>query len=100
MLYITVHLYGKTGASGEFKAYEIKALNIFKKYGGEVILAYTPLRKKDHSDSPDEIQILKIASQIEFDKFLSAPERIAMSLERDSVIKKTEVFLSDEIIEY
>ena len=38
MLYITVHLYGKTGIAGEFKDYETKALNIFRRHGGEVCI--------------------------------------------------------------
>lgn len=100
MLYITVHLYGKTGIPGEFKAYEIKALNIFRKYGGEVVIAYAPLIKKEAINIPDEIQVLKIASQTDFENFLNAPDRMAMTEERNSVIKKTEVFLSHELIQY
>ena len=100
MLYITVHLYGKTGAPGEFKAYEAKALGIFKKHGGEVLVAYSPLALKDQSDIPDEIQILRISSQSDFDEFMRDPDRVAMAKERESVIRRTEVFLSREIIQY
>jgi uncharacterized protein (DUF1330 family) len=100
MLYITVHLYGRTGTPGEFKEYESKALGIFKKHGGEVLVAYAPSRLKDQVDCPDEIQILKIPSQSDFDKFMNDPDRIAMAQEREMVIRKTEVFLSQKIIQY
>ncbi len=55
MLYIIVHLYGKTGIAGEFKDYETKALNIFRRHGGDVIVAYRPVRQPEAQDVPDEI---------------------------------------------
>lgn len=100
MLYITVHLYGKTGVPGEFKAYEAKALGIFKKHGGEVWVAYAPSALKGQVDIPDEIQILKISSQSAFDGFMRDPDRTALAEERESVISRTEVFISKEIIHY
>lgn len=100
MLYITVHLYGKTGTPGEFKDYESKALNIFKRHGGEVVVAYAPGLLKDQSELPDEIQILKIASQADFEGFMNDPDRTALASERETVIRKTEVFLSKAIISY
>jgi uncharacterized protein (DUF1330 family) len=100
MLYITVHLYGKTGTPGEFKDYESKALDIFKRHGGEVLVAYAPFVLKDQTGVPDEIQILKIASQPDFEGFMRDPDRVALAAERERVLGKTEVFLSKEIIRY
>lgn len=102
MLYATVKLYGKNGIRGEFLAYERKALDIFKRHGGEVVIAYAPESdpNKGVADFPDEIQILRIADRDAFDKFLQDPERLGLAAERDAVIRKTEVYLSAEIIGY
>ena len=100
MLIITVHLYGKNGIRGEFKDYETKALSIFQKHGGEVVYTYVPLRNNNSVDIPDEIQVLKISNQEMFQKFMQDPERVSLAAERDSVIRKTEVFLSESMIEY
>ena len=103
MLYVTVKLYGRNGVRGEFLAYEQKALEIFKRHGGEVVVAYAPAPDKGgnaQADFPDEIQILRIADRENFDKFIQDPERIGLTAEREAVIRKTEVYLSAEIIGY
>jgi uncharacterized protein (DUF1330 family) len=98
MLYLTVKLYGKNGLKGEFRSYETKALNLFRKHGGEVVVAYEPVR--DAADFPDEIQILRIAGKAELERFMNDPERLALSEERSRVIRKTEIYLSDQVVEY
>ena len=100
MLYVTVKLYGRNGVRGEFFAYERKALDIFKRHGGEVVAAYVPAPDPSQADFPDEIQILRIADHSAFDGFMRDPERLGMAGERDAVIRKTEVYLSAEIIGY
>ena len=100
MLYITVMLYGKQKIKGEFKEYETKALNIFKKHGGEIIAAYAPVNDGSKEEMPDEIQILKIADQAELEKFINDPERLSMTDERNQVISKTVLYLSDQMIAY
>jgi uncharacterized protein (DUF1330 family) len=100
VLYATVKLYGKTGIKGEFRAYETKALNLFRRHGGEVVVAYAPRRNDSSADVPDEVQVLRIPGLAEFERFMKDPERLSMAQERERVIRKTEVFLSEEIIEY
>jgi len=100
MLYITVKLFGRTGKRGEFRDYEAEALDIFRRHGGEILVAYAPTFEENQVDRPDEIQILKIASRSDFEKFLHDPDRIKMSGERNEVIKRTEVYISEEIISY
>ncbi len=100
MLYVTVHLYGRNGIPGEFKAYEQKALDIFRRHGGEVVVAYTPVAGTDPGDTPDEIQVLRISGRAVFDAFMNDPERVIMAGERDSVLRRTEVFFSETIIGY
>src|SRR6185369_10248298 len=97
MLYITVKLFGRTGKRGEFRGYESKALELFRKHGGEVVVAYAPTLEKNQLERPDEIQVLKIPSRSQFEAFLNDPDRIRMSAERDEVIRRTDVFISDEI---
>jgi len=100
MLYITVKLYGKHGIRGEFKEYESKALKILRQHGGEVIIAYVHRRDSENENVPDEIQILKIENQTKFDMFMQDPDRVKMSAERESVIRRTEVYISKELIDY
>ena len=100
MFYLTVHLFGRHGVPGEFHAYEEKALAIFRRHGGEVVAAYTPLPDANRKDSPDEIHILRIADREAFDAFLRDPARIALAGERDAVLRKTEVFLPGKTSSY
>lgn len=100
MLYVTVKLFGRTGIRGEFRDYEAKALDIFRRHGGEVLVAYAPTVDGNLAERPDEIQILKIPSRAAFEKFMHDPDRIGMAGERDQVIRKTEVYISEEIIDY
>lgn len=100
MLYVTVKLFGRKGIPGEFHAYESKALAIFRKHGGEVVAAYAPARDPGQPEFPDEIQVLRIAGPAEFARFMQDPDRLALAAERDAVIRKTEVFVSREMIAY
>jgi len=100
MLYLTVKLYGRKGIPGEFKDYEAKALAIFRAHGGEVMIAYAPVPDPSLSEWPDEIQVLRIAGQSDFERFMQDPARVALAPEREAVIRKTEVFLSREVIHY
>jgi uncharacterized protein (DUF1330 family) len=100
MLYVTVKLYGRNGIRGEFREYEAKALAVFRKHGGEVVVAYAPTIESGQIDVPDEIQILRISDREAFQKFMDDSERIKMSEERNRVIRKTEAYISDVIINY
>jgi len=100
MLYLTVHLYGRNGIPGEFREYERKALDIFKRHGGAVVVAYKPAPGSRTGDVPDEIQVLRIKDKTALDGFMGDPDRVGMAAERESVLRRTEVFLSGEIVEY
>jgi len=69
-------------------------------HGGEVVVAYVPISNKEHNETPDEIQILRIADRARLDAFMQDPDRVKMAEERASVIRKTEVYLSGKIIPY
>jgi uncharacterized protein (DUF1330 family) len=101
---MTVQLFGNEGESAGLRAYEKKALAIFKRYGGEVVVAYVPANmggeRELTGETPDEIQVLRIPDRTGFDAFLNDPERMRMAEERARVIRKTEVFLSGDLIDY
>ena len=100
MLYITVNLFGRNGTREEFEEYENKALKIFRRYGGEIIIAYIPVRNSETDDIPNEIHVLKIENRERFETYLKDPDRLKMAEERNSVIKRTDIFMSEEIINY
>ena len=94
MIHIAVHLHVVPGAEKGMRAYEKKALGIFRDYGGEVVAAFQPDPALNPKPMPDEVQILRIASMTDFKKFMIDPKRQALAGERKRVIKKTEVFVS------
>ncbi len=100
MLYLTVHLYGRQGIAGEFRAYETQALRLFRRHGGEVLAAYVPLRAPEATAGPDEIQVLRIADQASLDAFMHDPERAALAAERERVISRTVIFQSAALVDY
>ncbi len=100
MIYLTVLLFGRNGVQGEFLAYERKALEIFRRHGGEVIAAYAPDGSIPSENRPDEVQILRMGDRAAFEAFMRDPERVALAAERESVIRKTEVYLSGAPIPY
>jgi uncharacterized protein (DUF1330 family) len=100
MLYVNVHLFGRKGVRGEFLEYEAKALEVFRRHGGEVVVAYVPMPAADGAETPDEIQVLRISDRKALDAFMHDPSRAAMAAEREAVIRKTEVFISEALIQY
>ena len=99
-VHIVVHLFAANGAKEGMKAYEEKALRIFRRHGGEILAAFKPDSKSGDKPAPDEIQILRIRSREDFEKFMNDPDRVGMSDERNRVIAKTEVFISKEDVAY
>ncbi len=71
-----------------------------KRHGGEIVVAYAPIPEPNGSETPDEIQILKISDRTDFESFMKDPDRLKMSDERNAVIRKVEVYISSEIISY
>lgn len=63
-------------------------------------MAYAPISPAGSEDVPDEIQVLRIANRAAFDRFMTDPDRVTMADERNSVIGRTEVFVSGEVVDY
>lgn len=100
MLYILVKLYVHPGRTEAFRAYERKALALFRRHGGEVLAAFSPEPEAEGADRPDEIHVLGIATRAQFDDYLADPDRRAMTAERDSVLRASETIVSREVIRY
>jgi uncharacterized protein (DUF1330 family) len=99
MLYLTVHLYVRPEATEAFRAYERKALDVFRRHGGEVVAAFVPERGTD-PEGPDEIQILRIADRARFESFLADPARLALATEREAAVRRTETFVARALVAY
>jgi uncharacterized protein (DUF1330 family) len=100
MLYLLVKLYVRPGKTESFRAYERKALALFRRYGGEVVAAFSPEPGAEGADRPDEIHVLSVANRSQFDDYLADPDRQAMAAERDSVLLASETIISLQVIRY
>jgi uncharacterized protein (DUF1330 family) len=97
-MFLVVHLYIHAGMETAFQEHERQALRIFRKHGGQVISAFRPT--PGDKPQPDEIHVLEIQSASHFEAFQNDPELLTLSELRTRAIRKTEVFVSDKIIDY
>lgn len=100
MLVIVAHLYIHPGQEAAFRAYEEQALAHFRGHGGEVLAAFRPQPDASDQPTPDEIHLLRIGSQEEFAAFRADSALLALADLRTQAIAKTEIFVSQEIVEY
>lgn len=100
MLYILTKLYVRPGSLEDFREYERRALGIFRRHGGELIVAFSPEPGPEGADGPDEIHVLSIANRSRFEDFLADPDRLALAARRDAVLRASETIVSREPIRY
>ena len=100
MLYIVAHLYAYPGKEAELREFETHALGIARKHGGELMCAFAPECAVTFGETPTEVHVLRFADQTTFENFKGDPEHAAISDWRATVIRKTVVFVSGEIVEY
>ena len=117
MLYIIAHLYTNPDAADAFHLYEEKALVLFKKHGGTVIGAFKPERPGTGStgrgqayqgtapdswdaEVPHEIHMPSIPTDEAFANYRNDPGILALAEERTRVIRKTDIFVSRETVQY
>jgi uncharacterized protein (DUF1330 family) len=100
MLYVLAKLYVRPGAHAEFRTYERKALELFRRHGGQLVAAFSPEPGPEGVDWPDEIHVLNITDRTHFEDFLADPDRQALAGERDAVLRHSETFISRTIIPY
>ncbi|HKP95720.1 MAG TPA: DUF1330 domain-containing protein [Fibrobacteria bacterium] len=102
MLHVIAHLYLQPGMEVPFRDYETEALRVFRAHGGTLVAAFRPEpRAGTGGDSgPDEIHVLTMPSRDRFEAWRSSAEVTASAALRARVIRKTELFLSREPVEY
>ncbi len=100
MLIILAHLTIHPGQEAAFHAYESQTLAHFRRHGGEVLVAFRPRPDASGKPMPDEIHALRIGSEEQFAAFRADPALLALADLRAQAIAKTEIFVSQEIVEY
>jgi uncharacterized protein (DUF1330 family) len=100
MLVIVAHLYIHPGQEAALRSYESQALACFRRHGGEVLAAFRPRADVIGKPTPDEIHALRIGSEEQFTAFRADPALQALADLRAQAIARTEIFVSQEIVEY
>lgn len=100
MLVIIAHLYVHPGREDAFRAFESQALARFRAHGGEVLAAFRPRPNADGTPTADEIHILRIGSEEAFAAYRADPALAGLADLRGQAIARTQIFLSQEIVEY
>ena len=100
LFYVVAQLYAYPGKEAEFREYEMQALRIVRKHGGELVCAFTPECMDANAETPTEIHVLRFVDRDAFDTFMSDPEHAAIADWRATVIRKTVIVVSGEIVDY
>jgi uncharacterized protein (DUF1330 family) len=100
VLLIAVHLHAHEGNITALRSFEEEALALVRQFGGELLAAFKPANADNSADIPDEIHLLRFPSQAAFDAYRNSPETAALAPKRTAAIRKTVIFLSEEIITY
>lgn len=100
MLIIIAHLFIHPGQEAALRAFESQALAQFRAHGGEVLAAFRPRPDASGRPTPYEIHVLRIGSQEAFAAYRADPALLALAELRGQAIARTEIFLSQAIVEY
>jgi hypothetical protein len=99
VIYLVVQLTYVTGHEAEGAEYERTVLSYWREHGGEVIAAFRPAPWADGTCAADEIQLLRIPSRAQLDAYLADARRGALALVRERSIAKTDLIMSEELVE-
>src|SRR5215210_2473931 len=99
MIYLVVHLTYIDGNQVEGAEYERTVLAYWREHGGEVMGALRPAAWADGTRAADEIQLLRIPSRAQMDAYLADARRVALAAVRDRSVAKTELVISEEILD-
>jgi len=100
MLVIIAQIFIHPGQEAVFRAFESQALARFRAHGGEVVATFRPRPNADATPTPDEIHVLRIGSEEAFAAYRADPALLALADLRGQAIAQTEIFLSQEMVEY
>lgn len=100
MLLINVHLFANESDITQLREFEREALTVFGQFGGKLIAAFKPANPENSVNIPDEIHLLQFPSQEAFDTYRDSPASAPLAPKRNKAIRKTIVYLSEEIVDY
>jgi|SRR5215207_5069897 len=99
MIYLVVHLTYVIGQEAEGAEYERTVLSHWREHGGDVIAAFRPAAWADGTRAADEVQLLRIPSREQLDAYLADARRVALAQVRERSIAKTDLIMSEELVE-
>ena len=99
MIYLVVRLTYVAGHEAEGAEYERTVLAYWREHGGEVIAAFRPAAWADGTRAGDETQLLRIPTRAQMDAYLADERRAALAAVRDRSVAKTELVMSEEMID-
>lgn len=99
-IYVVASLWIEDGSLAAFEAYERKAANIMKRYGGSIECVVRLSENGEQPDRPFEVHLVRFPSHEMFSEYCSDLELKALSSERDAAITKTTVVVGNAIPAY
>jgi uncharacterized protein (DUF1330 family) len=85
---LCVLLWARTEQERALADYEDRVLARLPAHGGRVI---SRVRSLDAGDGPDEVQVIKFASEEAIEDYLRDPVRVALADLRDRAVERTEL---------
>jgi uncharacterized protein (DUF1330 family) len=95
-IYIVASLWIREEALEAFEAYERKASQIMRRYGGSIERTMRPATASDGAERPFEIHLLRFPSDELFERYRADSELKALSVEREAVITRTLLLTGSE----
>ena len=99
MIYLVVQLTYVPGHEAEGADYERTVLAFFREHGGEVLGAFRPAPWANGMRASDEVQLLRIGTREQIDAYMNDERRLALVSIRDRSIAKTEIVMSEELLD-
>lgn len=87
-LVLCVLLWARDNRHEDLSAYEDVVLALLSEHGGEVAQR---LRMVAPDDGPTEMQVIRFSSRQGLDSFMADDRRLALAMQRDEVVGRTEV---------
>ena len=86
--------------SAAFQEFEMKAVNIMRSYGGQVLAAFEPDQVASSSSNIAEVHYLQFPNIDVFNNYRRDPQLLEMSELRKKAISGTTIFISGNVKDY
>lgn len=99
MIHILAMLHaGSEGIEG-LRDYETRVIPVMKMHGGRLLSAFRP-KGHEREECPDEIHLIEFPSDEAFQSYRTDPRVARLAELRGVTISKTEIYVSEELLEY